>query len=186
MQRDFLVECRSYDKALRGSWQAYKLSNSIRLGDEKLIPESGECERLWLPAGTQMNWSSGTRPLRNNCLQVFWPQRWYMLSAFYNDRVLMRTYANIIQPAVIDVKRLAYVDLELSILVEPDLSYEILTQAEFEHAASTMHYSENTRSAVSDALRTLTSVIQRSVGVFVTIPYQLNHANFHMAYCNDR
>jgi protein associated with RNAse G/E len=186
MQRDFLVECRSYDKTLRGSWQAYKLNNSIRLGDEQLTSETGECERLWLPAGTPMNWSSGTRPLRNNCLQVFWPQRWYMLSAFYNDRVLMRTYANIIQPAVIDVRRLSYIDLELSILVEPDLSYEILTQAEFEHAAYTLRYSEDTRAAASEALRTLTSVIQRSVGVFVTIPYQLNHTDFHMAYCNDR
>lgn len=186
MQRDFLVECRNYDKTLRGSWQAYKLSNSIRLGDERLTPEIGECERLWLPAGTPMNWSSGTRPLRNNCLQVFWPQRWYMLSAFYNDRVLLRTYANIIQPAVIDVKRLSYVDLELSILVEPDLSYEVLTQAEFDHAAETLRYSEETRVAASEALRTLTSVIQRSVGVFVTIPYQLKHTDFHMAYCSDR
>jgi protein associated with RNAse G/E len=185
MQRDFLIECRNYDKTLRGSWQAYKLSNNLRLGDEKLTPQIGECERLWLPAGTLMNWSSGTRPLRNHCLQVFWPQRWYMLSAFYKDRVLLRTYANIIQPAAIDEKRLSYVDLELSILVEPDLSYEVLTQAEFDHAAEMLRYSDETRTAASEALRTLTSVIQRSVGVFVTIPYQLNHADFHMVCCND-
>ena len=185
MQRDFLVECRNYDKTLRGSWQAYKLNSSIRLGDEELTYEIGECERLWLPAGTSMNWSSGTRPLRNNCLQVFWPQRWYMLSAFYNDRMLMHTYANIIQPAAIDEKRLSYVDLELSILVKPDLSYEILTQAEFEHAADLLRYSEETRIGASEALRALTSVIQRSVGIFVTIPYQLNHTDFHAAYCKD-
>jgi protein associated with RNAse G/E len=186
MQRDFLIECRNYDKTLRGSWQAYKLNNNLRLGDEKLIPQTGECERLWLPAGTLMNWSSGTRPLRNNCLQVFWSQRWYMLSAFYNGRVLMRTYANIIQPVVIDVKRLSYVDLELSVLVEPDLSYEVLTWAEFDHAAETLRYSDETRTAASEALRTLTSVIQRSVGVFTTIPYQLNHTDSHIAYCKDR
>jgi protein associated with RNAse G/E len=185
MQRDFLVECRNYDKTLRGSWQAYRLSNNLLLGDEKLTPETGECERLWLSAGTLMNWSSGTRPLRNNCLQIFWPQRWYMLSAFYNDRALLRTYANIIQPAAIDEKRLSYVDLELSILVEPDLSYEVLTQAEFDHAAEMLRYSDETRTAASEALRTLTSVIQRSVGVFVTIPYQLNRTDFHVNYCND-
>jgi protein associated with RNAse G/E len=185
VERDFLVECRSYDKTLRGSWRAHKLNNDIRLGDEELTQETAECERLWLPAGTPMNWSSGTRSLRSNCLQVFWPHRWYMLSAFYNDRVLMHTYANIIQPAVIDEKRLSYVDLELSILVKPDLSFEILTQAEFEHAADVLHYSEETHIAATEALRTLTSVIQRSVGVFVTIPYQLNHTDFHVAYCND-
>jgi protein associated with RNAse G/E len=185
VQRDFLVECRSYDKTLRGSWQAYKLDNSIQLGDEEVAEETGECERLWLPAGTPMNWSSGTRPLRSNCLQVFWPQRWYMLSAFYNDRVLMHTYANIIQPAAIDEKRLSYIDLELSTLVKPDLSYEVLTQVEFEQAADMLHYSDETRIAAAEALRTLTSVIQRSVGIFVAIPYQLNHTDFHAAYCKD-
>jgi hypothetical protein len=185
MQQDFLIECRNYDKTLRGSWQAYKLSNSMRLGDEELTQEVEACERLWLPAGTPMNWSHGTRPLRSNCLQVFWPLRRYMLSAFYNDRVLMHTYANIIQPAVIDEKRLSYIDLELSILVEPDLSYKVLTQAEFEHAADVLRYSEETRITASEALRSLTSIIQRSVGVFVTIPYQLKHTDFHVAYCKD-
>jgi len=185
MQQDFLVECRNYDKTLRGSWQAYKLSNSTRLGDEELAQEVEAYERLWLPAGTPMNWSNGTRPLRSNCLQMFWPLRRYMLSAFYNDRMLMHTYANIIQPAVIDEKRLSYIDLELSILVKPDLSYEVLTQAEFEYAADILHYSEETRIAASEALRSLTSIIQRSVGVFVTIPYQLKHTDLHVACCED-
>lgn len=185
MQRDFLVECRSYDKMLRGSWQAYKLDGGIQLGDEELTQEIATCERLWLPAGTPMNWNSGTRPLRSNCLQIFWPQRRYMLSAFYNDRVLMHTYANIIQPATIDEKRLSYIDLELSVLVKPDLSYEVLTQAEFEHAADLLHYSEETRIAASEALRSLTSVIQRSVGIFVTIPYQLKHTDFRAVCCRD-
>lgn len=185
MQRDFLVECRSYDKTLRGSWQAYKVENSVQLGDEQLTEEAAQCERLWLPAGTPMNWSSGTRPLRNNCLQLFWPQRWYMLSAFYNNRVLMHTYANIIQPVIIDEKRLSYIDLELSILVKPDLSYEVLTQSEFEQAADLLHYTDKTRVAASEAVRTLTSIIQRSIGVFVTIPYQLKQADFHIACCKD-
>jgi hypothetical protein len=185
MQQDFLVECRNYDKTLRGSWQAYKLSNSMRLGDEELTQEIESCERLWLPAGTPMNWSHGVHPLRSNCLQVFWPLRRYMLSAFYNDRMLMHTYANIIQPVVIDEERLSYIELELSILVKPDLSYEVLTQAEFDYAADVLHYSEETRTAASEALRSLTSVIQRSVGVFVTIPYQLKHTDFHMTCCKD-
>lgn len=185
MQRDFLVECRSYDNTLRGSWQAYQVEHSIQLGDEQLIEEAGQHERLWLPAGTAMNWSSGTRPLRNNCLQIFWPQRWYMLSAFYNDRTLMHTYANIIQPIVIDEKRLAYIDLELSILVKSDLSYEVLTQAEFEQAADVLHYNERTRIAALEALRTLTSVIQRTVGVFTAIPYQLKSVDFHVVCCKD-
>src|SRR5690349_24669861 len=107
MQRDFRVECRSYDQMLRGSWQAYRLAEGLQLGDEA-VESLDDCVRLWLPAGTAMNWSTGTRPLRNACLQYFWPQRWYMLSAFYQERTLVHTYATIIQPAGIDIGRLSY------------------------------------------------------------------------------
>ena len=184
MQRDFLVESRSYDKMLRGSWQAYQLGVGVSLGDETLEAVAGGV-RLWLPAGTPMNWSTGTRPLKNHCLQFFWPQRWYMLSAFYNDRELVHTYANVIQPASIGFERLSYIDLDLSILVKPDLSYEILTQAEFEQMADLMHYDEDTRISSLMALRTLTSAIQLSVGVFSAVPYHLKSADFHLTCSSD-
>ena len=99
MQPDFQVESRSYDQMLRGSWRAYQLNPEVQLSDEDLVAASSDCLRLWLPAGTPMYWSSGTRPLRYNCLQFFWPQRWYTLSAFYNGPSLIHTYASIIQPA---------------------------------------------------------------------------------------
>ncbi len=189
MQQVFLVESRSYDQTLRGSWQAYKIDDGMRLGDEStddVLGGMGGALRLWLPAGTMMHWSTGSRPLRSNCLQFFWPDRWYMLSAFYNDRHLMHTYASIIQPASISIERLSYVDLELSILVEPDLSYEILTQVEFDQAADMLHYSEETRISALMALRTLTSSIQRSVGIFAAVPYQLQQTEFHLAHCGDK
>ncbi len=157
MQRDFQVECRSYDQILRGSWQAYKLDNSMQLGDEQPVATPDESIKLWLPTGTQMNWASGTRPLRSNCLQFFWPQRWYVLSAFYNEGVLIHTYATIIQPATITFGHLTYTDLDLSILVKPDMSYEVLTQAEFEQLAEMLHYSEDTRTGALMAQRTITS-----------------------------
>jgi len=184
MQRDFLVESRSYDKVLRGSWRAYQLSDAMLLGDETDTSVAG-CLRLWLPAGTLMNWSTGTRPLKNHCLQLFWPQRWYMLSAFYRGRELMHTYANVIQPANIGFERLSYVDLDLSVLVKPDLSYEVLTQAEFEHMAGVLRYSEDTRISSLMALRSLTSAIQLSAGVFSAVPYQLKSTDFHMTCSSD-
>lgn len=186
MQQDFLVESRSYDQALRGSWRAYKLSNEIQLGDELVDENVGKSSRLWLPAGTLMRWATGTRPLRYNCLQFFWPERWYMLSAFYNERTLIHTYATIIQPASIELHRLSYVDLDLSVLVKPDLSYEILTQAEFEEVAKLLHYSEETRISALMSLRTLTSSIQRSVGLFTAVPHQLGQTEFHLAHCGDK
>jgi Protein of unknown function (DUF402) len=184
MQRDFLVESRSYDKILRGSWRAYQVSDAMLLGDETAASVAG-CLRLWLPAGTPMNWATGTRPLKNHCLQFFWPQRWYMLSAFYRDRELMHTYAMVIQPATVGFERLSYVDLDLSVLVKPDLSYEVLTQAEFEQMASMLRYDEETRISSLMALRSLTSAIQLSAGIFSAVPYQLKSADFHLPCSSD-
>ncbi|TMC20717.1 MAG: DUF402 domain-containing protein [Chloroflexi bacterium] len=185
MQQDFLVECRSYDKVLRGSWQACKLDANLQLGDELVEGVLKDGIRLWLPAGTLMRWATGTRPLRYNCIQFFWPERWYMLSAFYNERLLIHTYAAITQPALIQLDRLSYVDLDLSILVKPNLDYEVLTQAEFDQAAQMLRYSEETRISALMALRTLTSSIQRSVGLFATVPHQLRHTDFHLTRCGD-
>lgn len=108
-----------------------------------------------------------------------------MLSAFYDDRVLRYTYATVIQPATIEIERLTYVDLDLSALIKPDLTYEILTQAEFEQMADMLHYSEETRIGALMALRTLTSSIQLSFGLFAAVPHLLSQTDFHLATCKN-
>jgi protein associated with RNAse G/E len=128
-----------------------------------------------------MNWSTATRPLRSNCLQFFWPQRWYTLSAFYSGRELVHTYASIIQPAEIFLDRLNYVDLDLNLLVKPDLSYEVLTQAEFEEAVELLNYSEEARIGALMALETMTNAIKLGTGLFGLIPHTLNQTDFHLA-----
>ncbi|MBV9617145.1 MAG: DUF402 domain-containing protein [Ktedonobacteraceae bacterium] len=185
MQQDFLVESRSYDQGLRGSWRTCRLNEGLRLGNEEVFEMANDTVRLWVPAGTPMRWATGTRPLRNNCLQIFWPERWYMLSAFYKNQTLIHTYAAIIQPATIQLDRLSYIDLDLSILVKPNLSYEVLTQAEFEQMADLFHYSEEVRIGALMALRTLTSSIQRSIGVFASVPTEIRQIDFHLAHCGD-
>jgi hypothetical protein len=184
MQSDFRVESRSYDQLVRGSWQAYRLDEKTQLSDELLAEVSGDCIQLWLPAGTLMHWSIRTYPLQYNCLQFFWPQRWYMLSAFYNGRELMHTYASIIQPATIEPERLSYVDLDLSILVKPDLTYEVLTQAEFDQLSDTLRYREEIRIGALMAMSTLTNSISLGVGLFATIPHLLRETTFHLAKCS--
>lgn len=185
MQRDFLVESRSYDAMLRGSWQAYRLNENTQLGDESPIETMTDAIRIWLPKGTLMHWATGTRPLRYNCLQFFWPQRRYMLTAFYNERSLIHTYATIIQPATLHLDHVSYIDLDLSVLFKPDLSYEVLTRAEFEQAAELFDYSEETRVQALATLRTLTSSIQRSIGLFTVVPHRLQRTEFHLAQCHS-
>ncbi|HET8912260.1 MAG TPA: DUF402 domain-containing protein [Ktedonobacteraceae bacterium] len=183
MEYDFRVESRSYDRLVRGWWRAYRLNPTLELSDEATTEISSDCLRLWLPAGTPMHWTTQTRPLRYNCLQFFWPERWYMLSAFYEGRDLRHTYANVIQPPTIEIERLHYTDLDLSLLVKPDLTYETLTQAEFEHAAETLFYSEETRIGALMAQQTLVSSIRLGVGLFSMIPLRLRHTEFHLSRC---
>ncbi|HEY0753845.1 MAG TPA: DUF402 domain-containing protein [Ktedonobacteraceae bacterium] len=183
MQADFQVESRSYDQMVRGKWRGYRLSAETRLGDEGNLEVASDCLRLWLPAGTPMNWSTATRPLRNNCVQFFWPERWYTLSAFYAGRELIHTYATIIQPAHIELERLTYIDLDLNLLVKPDLSYEVLTLVEFEQAAELLQYSEETRIGSLIAQQTLTNAIQLGTGLFSLVPHTLNQADFHRELC---
>jgi protein associated with RNAse G/E len=99
---------------------------------------------------------------------------------------LRYTYASIIQPPTITPNRVTYVDLALSILVEPDLTYEVLTQAEFEQLAETLHYSEETRISALMAMRMLTNSVQLGVGLFTAIPRRLHQTDFHLAKCCDR
>lgn len=188
MQRDVLVESQTYDHLSRGTWRGYRIHEEKRLGDELEVDGEGMQDRirLWLPAGTPMNWSTGTRPLRYHCLQLFWPGRWYMLSAFYKDRTLIHTYANVIEPPFMSSERLSYTELDLSILVKPDMTYEVLTQAEFEQAAELLDYSEEVRISALMALRTLTSSIQRSVGLFAVVPHQLDRVDFHLMECSNK
>lgn len=183
MQADFQVESRSYDQLVRGRWKGYHLAAQTRLGDEGEIEIGRDCVRLWLPSGTPMNWSTATRPLRYNCVQFFWPQRWYTLSAFYDGRELRHTYASIIQPGTFTLDKLTYVDLELSLLVKPDLSYEVLTQAEFEQAAQLLHYSEDVRVSALVALDTITNAVQLGSGLFSLVPRTLSQTNFQLAVC---
>ena len=185
MQPDFRVESRSYDQLLRGSWRGYQIDVSTKLSDEEILEPTDDCIRLWLPAGTSMHWTNGTRPLRYNCLQYYWPQRWYTLSSFYKDRSLIHTYASIIKPATFEPGQLHYVDLDLSVLVKPDLTYEVLTQAEFDELADTLHYDEETRIGALMAMGTLTNAIQLGVGLFAMIPRTLRQADFHLAACHD-
>ena len=183
MQPEYQVESRSYDQMLRGSWRGYRLDTTMKISDEDITEMASDCVRLWLPAGTLMHWTSGTRPLRYNCMQYYWPQRWYTLSAFYNERSLLHTYASIIRPVTFELERLYYVDLDLSILVKPDLIYEVLTQAEFDEMADTLHYDEETRIGACMAMNTLTNAIQLGVGLFAAIPHTLRQTDFHLAAC---
>ena len=62
----------------------------------------------------------------------------------------------------------------------PDAGYEITS---IEQMAELLHYDEETRIGALMALRTLTSSIQISMGLFSSIPHLLRATDFHLEKC---
>ena len=55
---------------------------------------------------------------------------------------------------------LSYVDLDIDVLVEPDFSYRVLDQDEFDENAIRYNYSEQLRNGAMKALDELVSLIE--------------------------
>ncbi len=64
--------------------------------------------------------------------EYYWLDRWYNVFRFATPSGELRNfYCNINQPPAFDGRTLTYVDLDIDVLVAPDLSYTILDQDEF-------------------------------------------------------
>jgi protein associated with RNAse G/E len=95
--------------------------------------------------------------------EYYWTDRWYNVFRFSDpDRKLIQFYCNINLPPVFDGKVLKYVDLDIDMLVQPDLSYTILDLDDFEVSARLYSYSAALRSGAEQALRDLTALIESS------------------------
>jgi hypothetical protein len=97
----------------------------------------------------------GTIAIGTHSLEYYWLDRWYNVFRFAQpDGSLRNYYCNVNVPPSFDGETLSYTDLDLDILVEPDLSYRILDVEDFERNAARYGYSRevqaNARRAVSD------------------------------------
>jgi len=89
--------------------------------------------------------------------EYYWLDRWYNVFRFSSsDQVLQKFYCNINAPPQFDGRVLSYVDLDIDVLVEPDLTYRILDEEDFEQNARRYGYPEEIR---ANARRALTEVI---------------------------
>ncbi|MET0626415.1 MAG: DUF402 domain-containing protein [Pyrinomonadaceae bacterium] len=100
----------------------------------------------------------GTIEAGTHSTEYFWTDRWYSVFRFQTPGGrLLRFYCNINTPARLDGGVLSFVDLDVDVLVEPDLSYAVLDEDEFElHAelyAYPQSYRENVKLALDELLR---------------------------------
>ncbi len=155
-----LMRQEKFDQQLGGTWEGY------------LLPSSATRTSIWTPAGTVMHWATGNWPMRHHNLQHLWPDRWYTLNALYRDHDLYAIYCHIIQPPALG-EGATYTDLELSLLVHPDYSHEVLNMETFDLAAETLGYPEDVRISALLALDNLMRAAERRNGPFLTIPISL-------------
>ncbi len=101
-------------------------------------------------------------------VEFYWLERWYNVFRFLNDAgQTLLYYCNVNMPPTLAHRTLSYIDLDIDILVHPDLSYEVLDLDEFERNAELFGYDDETQRQARAAVDDLISMIETRQFPFV-------------------
>jgi protein associated with RNAse G/E len=93
--------------------------------------------------------------------EYYWLDRWYNVFRFSDaDRKLKNFYCNVNQPPQFDGRVLSYIDLDIDVLVAPNLTYKILDVDDFEANARRYSYPEEVQANAQRALSELIGMIE--------------------------
>jgi protein associated with RNAse G/E len=94
-------------------------------------------------------------------LEYYWLDRWYNVFRFLAPGGVLRNfYCNVNKPPSFDGQILSYIDLDIDVLVEPDFSYSVLDQDEFERNVLIYDYPLEIRIKARSAVDELIGLIQ--------------------------
>jgi len=94
-------------------------------------------------------------------IEYYWLDRWYNVFRFMNDNDGTRLYyCNVNMPPSFENDVLSYVDLDIDILVQPDLSYQVLDLEEFAANAARYGYPGEVKNQTHLAVDELISMIE--------------------------
>jgi hypothetical protein len=103
----------------------------------------------------------GTIAAGTTSIEYYWLDRWYNIFRFSEPSGPLRNYyCNVNVPPTFDGSVLTYIDLDIDILVNADLSYTVLDLDEFEHHAERYGYSNEVREQAEHALEQLKQLIE--------------------------
>ena len=95
-------------------------------------------------------------------VEYYWLDRWYNVFRFLGDDGSTRLwYCNINTPPNFEGDALTYVDLDIDILVQLDLSFQVLDEDEFEMNAKLYGYSDEEKSHAAVAVKELVMMIEQ-------------------------
>jgi len=93
--------------------------------------------------------------------EYYWLDRWYNVFRFSDaDRKLKNFYCNVNTPPRFDGRVLSYIDLDIDVLVEPDLTYNILDLDDFEQNAKRYPYPDEVQANARTALGEVIELIE--------------------------
>ena len=95
-------------------------------------------------------------------IEYYWLDRWYNVFRFRKaDGSTRLYYCNVSMPPKLADEVLTYIDLDIDILVQPDLSYQVLDLEEFAANAARYGYAAETKRQADAAVDELISLIQK-------------------------
>lgn len=150
--RAFNVEVRvmKYDGAPHRRWRARLLrrDRSLLVLDAEFEEEVRHSQLGLIRRGTRS-------------IEYYWLDRWFNVFRFLEpDGSLRSFYCNVNMPPVFECDVLSYVDLDIDLLVAPDLSYSVLDMDEFEVNAKKYAYTEEVQRRALAALYELQNMIE--------------------------
>ena len=93
--------------------------------------------------------------------EFYWLDRWYNVFRFHEPSGELRNYyCNISMPPTFENHTLDYVDLDIDVLVAPDLSYVVLDRDDFERSAEVFGYSPELRAKVESTIEELIGIVK--------------------------
>lgn len=148
-ESDILVSVLKYDGREHRRWPARiaKIKGSLLILDA-VFEETIEHDLL------------GTIALGTVSTEYYWLDRWYNVFRFSDKSGKLKNfYCNVNQPPSFDGRVLSYIDLDIDVLVAPDLTYKILDLDDFEVNAKAYAYPEDVQANARGALKELTELI---------------------------
>ena len=147
---EIIVRACKYDGTEHRRWRARLLSREaslLRL-DARFEEEIRHALLGTVARGTQS-------------VEYYWLDRWYNVFRFHEPTGELRNYyCNVNVPPAWDGRVLSYVDLDIDILVAPDLSFRIVDEDEFETNAAHYNYPPDIRAGACAALAELIMMIE--------------------------
>jgi protein associated with RNAse G/E len=144
------VNSRRYDGTIRRSWTCelieYRDPAIVLVGEFAFDVNHSDLGHV--PTGTISH-------------EYYWLDRWYNIFRFHHPSGELRYfYCNINTPPTFDGEVLDYIDLDLDVLVQPDMTYRILDREDYERNSAKYGYPDEVKLQVESALEELIEVIE--------------------------